>query len=251
MMLRVHGLTKRFGGVAALRDCSLNIRDGTITGLIGPNGAGKTTLFAVVAGLLTPDTGDVLFEGRRITGEAPHRLVHRGLVKTFQVPREFARLSVLENLLVSTLDHPGESFHEIWVRPAHVRQAEAAGVARARELLAFLTLDRLADEPAGTLSGGQKKLLEVGRALMTRPRLLLLDEPFAGVNPTLGRSLMRMLRDLRDGGVTLAIIEHNMEAIMALSDFVYVLAEGRVLVGGLPGEIRQDPRVLQAYLGTA
>lgn len=250
-MLQVAGIMKRFGGVAALRDCSLEVRGGTITGLIGPNGAGKTTLFAVVAGLLRPDAGEVRFEGRPVTSEAAHRLVHRGLVKTFQVPREFARLSVLDNLLVSTLDHPGESFHEIWIRPGHVRQTEAAAEAKARELLAFLTLDRVVHEPAGNLSGGQKKLLELGRALMTNPRLLLLDEPFAGVNPTLGRTIMRMLRDLKGRGLTLFIIEHNMEAIMALSDFVYVLADGQVLVGGLPGQIRQDPRVLQAYLGAA
>ncbi len=250
-MLQVARITKRFGGVAALQGCSLEVQRGRITGLIGPNGAGKTTLFAVVAGLLSPDSGEVRFEGTQITGEATHRLVHRGVVKTFQVPREFARLSVLENLLVSTLEHPGESFHEIWIRSGHVRQAETAAKAKAQELLAFLTLDRLAYEPAGTLSGGQKKLLELGRALMTSPRLLLLDEPFAGVNPTLGRSIMRMLRDLRDQGVTLFIIEHNMDAIMALSDFLYVMAEGQVLVAGLPRAVREDPRVLEAYLGAA
>lgn len=250
-MLEVHDVTRRFGGVAALSDCSLEVRAGTITGLIGPNGAGKSTLFAVIAGQLAPDQGEVRLDGQRITGQPTHRLVHRGLVKTFQITREFAHLSVLDNLLVSTLDHPGESFREIWLRPARVRQAEAAAEERARELLAFLTLNRLAGEPAGSLSGGQKKLLELGRALMTRPRLLLLDEPFAGVNPTLGRSLMRMLRDLRQHGLTFFIIEHNMEAIMALSDYVWVLAGGQVLAAGLPGEVRRDPRVLNAYLGTA
>jgi ABC-type branched-subunit amino acid transport system ATPase component len=149
------------------------------------------------------------------------------------------------------LDHPGEALTSVALRPGRVRAAESAERRRAEELLRFLTLDRLTAEPAGNLSGGQKKLLELGRALMTRPRLVLLDEPFAGVNPTLGRALMRMLRELRGSGLTFFVIEHNMEAIMALSDVVWVLAEGRVLMSGAPTEVRNDARVLAAYLGTS
>ncbi|MEQ8641268.1 MAG: ABC transporter ATP-binding protein [Alphaproteobacteria bacterium] len=251
-MLTVEGLAKSFGGVTALRGVSLEIAAGTITGLIGPNGAGKTTLFNCIAGALKADSGRIRLDGEDVTGLPTHALFHRGIVRTFQIPHEFGRLSVVENLMVVPAAQPGEALLANWLRPAAVGRREAAIRQKAEETLAFLTLHHLRDEVAGNLSGGQKKLLELGRAMMAEPRLVLLDEPGAGVNPTLLQVLADRIRALnQDRGYTFCVIEHDMDLIAGLCDPVIVLADGAVLTEGPFGQVRRDPRVLDAYLGGA
>jgi branched-chain amino acid transport system ATP-binding protein len=226
------------------------VRPGTITGLIGPNGAGKTTLFNLLTGFLRPDGGRVVFEGRDVTGLEPHRVFRRGMCRTFQIPREFKDLTVLENLLVVPSDQAGERLWGPWLRPGRVRAEEARIAGRARETLALVGLAEAAGQPAWTLSGGQKKLLELARAMMADPRLLLLDEPGAGVNPTQMRELVRYVRWLAaERGVTILLIEHDMDLVMSVCDPVIVMSEGRTLAEGPPEAVRRDPRVLQAYLG--
>ncbi len=249
-MLRVEGLERRFGGLVAVRDCSFEIEAGRITGLIGPNGAGKTTCFNMIAGALAPTAGRIFLDGEDITGLPTHEMFHRGIVRTFQIPHEFGRLTVLENLMVVPADQPGEALLQIWTRPAAVRARERAVRDRALEVLEFLNLDRLAGELAQNLSGGQKKLLELGRTMMTEPRLVLLDEPGAGVNPTLLSEIRSMIQRLnQERGYTVCIIEHDMDLIARLCDPVIVLAEGTVLTKGSMDQVRKDPRVLDAYLG--
>lgn len=247
--LEVRGLRCRFDHLWAVDGVTLEVAPGSITGLIGPNGAGKSTLFAAVAGFLEPAGGEVWFEGRSLAGLRPDAVARRGLVRTFQVPREFPRLTVLDNLRVAAPGQMGERLAGVWLRGGRVRAEEAAVTARAREVLARVGLGRLADEPAGHLSGGQKKLLELGRALMAAPRLLLLDEPFAGVHPLLVRELSALIRELRAGGLTFFVIEHNLPALLDLADRVFVMVEGRLLAEGPPEAVRRDPRVLDAYLG--
>ena len=249
-MLKVDRLTKRFGGITAVEDCSFEIAEGTITGLIGPNGAGKTTTFNMIAGALAPTSGRVFFQGRDVTGLPPHRLYRLGCLRTFQIPKEFGRLTVLENLMAAAPEQPGEEIFLNWLRPTRVRAREAEVMARAEESLAFLGLSHLRDELAQTLSGGQKKLVELGRTMMTDAKLVLLDEPGAGVNPTLMRRIIEMIQRLHaERGYSFCIIEHDMDLIAELCDPVIVLAAGRVLTVGTMDEVRADERVIDAYFG--
>jgi len=249
LLLQAKEVTKTFGGVRALSNCSIQVEAESITGLIGPNGAGKSTLFSVLAGFMKPDHGEIYFKGNSITGLYSHQIAQKGLVKTFQIPREFGGLTVLDNMMVSYPHQKGEALRNIWLRWKGVLDEEKEIKKRAEGLLEFLRLSHLKDELARNLSGGQKKLLELGRALMLEPDLLLLDEPLAGVNPNLALDLMAMIKELRQRGKTFFVIEHNMGAIMALSDVIYVLCEGELLTSGLPDAIQKDKRVLDAYLG--
>ena len=230
--------------------CSFAIEAGRVTGMIGPNGAGKTTIFSMVAGALAPSAGRILFDGEDITGLPTHRLFHRGIVRTFQIPHEFGRLTVLENLMAVPAAQPGERLWPVWLKPGAVARREREVRERAEDALRFLTLWELRDELAMNLSGGQKKLLELGRAMMTSPRLVLLDEPGAGVNPTLLVRLGEMILELnRERGYTFVVIEHDMDFIASLCERVIVLSQGAVLTDGPMERVRRDPRVLDAYLG--
>jgi len=249
-MIAVEHVSKRFGGIVAVDDCSLEVPAGSITGLIGPNGAGKTTLFNIIAGFMTPTGGTIRLDGQDITGMPPHRLFRRGLVRTFQIPHEFARMTTLENLMVVPAGQSGENLANAWLRWARVRGEEAGIRRRADAVLEFLSLDHVRDELAGRLSGGQKKLLELGRAIMAEAKVVLLDEPGAGVNRTLLARLVDNIRTLnREQGYTFCIIEHDMDVIARLCDPVIVMAEGRVLTRGPFDVVRRDRQVLDAYLG--
>lgn len=250
-MIEVSGLTKSFGGVAALDGCSLAIAKGTITGLIGPNGAGKSTLFNVIAGAQAADSGIVKLDGIEITNIPEHARVPLGLVRTFQVPQEFPRLSIRDNLMMVPSGQTGEHLLMAWLGRARIRAEDAQIRAKADEVLAFLSLDALADAPAGSLSGGQKKLLELGRTMMVDAKVVLLDEPGAGVNRFLLAKLIEAIRRLaRERGYTFCIIEHDMDLIAELCDPVIVMADGRVLTQGTMDEVRRDARVLDAYFGS-
>jgi neutral amino acid transport system ATP-binding protein len=244
-MLEVEGVVRAFGGVRAVDGATLAVEQGSITGLIGPNGAGKSTLFNCISGFLRPQAGRVALEGRRIDRRAPHRIARAGLVRTFQTPRALARMTVLENVLLATPRHPGERLGGRGAR----REREAR--VRARELLELVRLDGHAAALAGTLSGGQRKLLDLVRALMAEPRILLLDEPMAGVSPTVRVQLLEHILDLREReGLTFLIVEHDLDFVMRASDRVIVMAEGRVIAEGSPDAVRADERVVDAYLGT-
>ncbi|MFK7867527.1 MAG: ABC transporter ATP-binding protein [Alphaproteobacteria bacterium] len=249
-MLEVKSIYKSFGGVHAVDGCSFTIREGTITGLIGPNGAGKTTIFNLIAGALIRDEGQILLDGEDISTLPAHKRFHKGIVRTFQIPHEFSRMTVRENLLMVPAAQPGESLLQSWFAWHKVKAHEAEILTRAEEVLKFLNLFHVAGEAAGNLSGGQKKLLELGRAMMTKPRLVLLDEPGAGVNPTLLLELGKMILRLREEqGYNFCIIEHNMDMIARLCAPIIVMAEGKVLMEGTMQEIRQNHQVREAYLG--
>ena len=251
-ILDIRGVTRRFGGVRAVDDASFQVARGSITSLIGPNGAGKSTVFNVVTGFLKAESGHILFEGRSIERLTPHRIARVGLVRTFQTARPLTRLSVLDNLLLAAPRQPGERLAKVVVSPGAVRRRERECRERARELLALVRLDRHADDFAGTLSGGQQKLLEFARVLMAEPRLVLLDEPMAGVNPTLRLQLLEHIVHLREAlGVTFLLVEHDLELVMRASDRVVVMSNGRVIAAGKPDEVRADPAVVDAYLGGA
>ena len=249
-MIVVENINKSFGGVAALDGCSLSVIAGAITGLIGPNGAGKSTLFDVIAGTSAPNSGTVRLDGVDITALAAHDRVPLGLVRTFQVPQEFPQLSVRENLMVVPADQTGENLFAAWFARRRIEAEEERIHAKVDDVLAFLSLGDLADAAAGTLSGGQKKLLELGRTMMCEPKVVLLDEPGAGVNRFLLTRLTDAIRRLnRERGYTFCIIEHDMDVVAELCDPVIVMTEGRVLTQGTMDAVRRDARVRDAYFG--
>jgi branched-chain amino acid transport system ATP-binding protein len=249
-LLEVEGVVKRFGGIRAVDGATMTIGQGRITALIGPNGAGKTTLFNVLTGFYKGDRGSVRLGGQQILGEQPYKIARKGMVRTFQITKALAAMPVIDNMMLAAPDQPGERLRDIVFRPGAVTARETEVRKQAMELLGLFNLRDLADDYAGTLSGGQRKLLEMARALMTQPKLLLLDEPMAGINPTLGRRLLDHMQGLRrELGVTILFIEHDMEVVMNHSDRVVVMAEGRVIAEGEPHEVRKDQRVIDAYLG--
>ena len=250
-ILEVDGLAKSFGGVKAVNDASFSVRSGSLTSLIGPNGAGKTTAFNLITGFVKPDAGRVRFSGRDITGLRADKIARMGLVRTFQLTRVLAKMRVIENVMLAAPEQPGESFLVAAFQPSRWRRRERAVREQALEVLADVGLADKAHDYAGTLSGGQRKLLEIGRALMSGPRLVLLDEPMAGVNPTLGRELIDYLQRLRaTRDLTILFVEHDMDVVMEVSEEVIVMADGRDIAVGTPGSIRSEQRVIDAYLGT-
>jgi branched-chain amino acid transport system ATP-binding protein len=250
-ILSVAEVVKRFGGIRAVDGASLDVKEKSITALIGPNGAGKTTLFNVMTGFYRGERGAIRFAGRPILGLPPHAIARLGMVRTFQITKALARMPVIDNMMLAAPDQPGEKLRNFLFRPGTSARREQEVRTQAMELLDLFDLARLADEYAGTLSGGQRKLLELARALMTEPRMLLLDEPMAGINPTLGRRLLEHMRTLRaERGVTFLFIEHDMEMVMGFADRVIVMADGRVIAEGTPEEVRRDQRVIDAYLGS-
>ncbi len=250
-MIRVENLHKRFGGLRAVDGASLEIAAGSITGLIGPNGAGKTTLFNVIAGAFAPTSGRVFLDDKDITGLPPHELFHKGVLRTFQIAHEFTTLTVIENLMMVPGGQSGEALLDAWFRTGRVRAEEAAIRDKAAEVLEFLGLTKLAQEQAGNLSGGQKKLLELGRTMMVEAKIVFLDEVGAGVNRTLLRTIGDAIQRLnRERGYTFCMIEHDMDFISRLCDPVIVMAEGAVLMEGSAEVVKSDSRVIEAYLGT-
>jgi branched-chain amino acid transport system ATP-binding protein/neutral amino acid transport system ATP-binding protein len=248
-LLEVIGVEHSFYGVQALRGVDLEVEAGRITGLIGPNGAGKTTLFNCITGVVPPDRGRIVFAGRDIAGSRPDQITGRGLVRTFQIARGLPRLSVLENLLLYGANQPGERMLPALLQLASVRQREDALIERAVAIARRLNLMGVIRNPASELSGGQKKLLEIGRALMADPKMILLDEPIAGVNPTLAREIGEHLQALAAEGLPILLIEHQMDMISRLCDRVIVMAEGRYLTEGSFDDIARDQRVQEAYMG--
>ncbi len=250
-MISVHDMHKHFGGFHAVDGASLTIATGSITGLIGPNGAGKTTLFNVIAGRLPPTSGRVEMDGQDITGLPPHELFHRGLLRTFQIAHEFSSMTVRENLMMVPGSQSGETLWNAWFGRGRIAQEEAVLLKQADEVLDFLTIAHLRNEKAGNLSGGQKKLLELGRTMMVDAKIVFLDEVGAGVNRTLlntiGDAIVRLNKER---GYTFCVIEHDMDFIGRLCDPVIVMAQGRVLAQGCAADIMQNEAVIEAYLGT-
>jgi branched-chain amino acid transport system ATP-binding protein len=250
-MIVVEDLHRHFGAFRAVDGASLEIATGSITGLIGPNGAGKTTLFNVIAGRLKPTSGRVLMDGQDISGLAPHELFAKGLLRTFQIAHEFASMTVRENLMMVPANQSGEKLWNTWFRRSLIAQEEAALRKKADEVLEFLTISHIADEKAGNISGGQKKLVELGRTMMVDAKVVFLDEVGAGVNRTLlntiGDAIVRLNKER---GYTFCVIEHDMDFIARLCDPVIVMAEGKVLAKGTVDQVKNDERVIEAYLGT-
>ena len=250
-MIVVENLVKTFGGFRAVDGATLRIEEGSITGLIGPNGAGKTTLFNVIAGVLEPSQGRVTMQGEDITGLPPHELFHKGLLRTFQIAHEFSTMTVRENLMMVPAAQSGETLWNAWFGRKRIADEERALRAKADEVLEFLTIDHLKDEKAGNLSGGQKKLLELGRTMMVDAKIVFLDEVGAGVNRTLLNTIGdAIIRLNKERGYTFVVIEHDMDFIGRLCDPVICMAEGKVLAEGTLAEIKANEQVIEAYLGT-
>jgi len=250
-MIRVENLHKHFGGFHAVDGATLEIAERSITGLIGPNGAGKTTLFNVIAGVLPPTSGKVMMQGEDITGLPPHELFHKGLLRTFQIAHEFHSMTVRENLMMVPPRQSGENLWDAWFRGGKVAAEEDSIRKRANEVLEFLTIDHIADEKAGQISGGQKKLLELGRTMMTDAKVVFLDEVGAGVNRTLLNTIAdAIVRLNKEQGYTFVVIEHDMDFIGRICDPVICMAEGKVLAEGTLDEIKANEQVIEAYLGT-
>jgi ABC-type branched-subunit amino acid transport system ATPase component len=248
-MLEIKGVTKAFAGVRAVSDVHIAVREGEFASVIGPNGSGKTTLFNCVTGFIRPDGGTVLFQGRDITGMPPFKIARLGMARTFQSVRLFAELSVLDNLLAGIQEYQHDSSLGRLIRSSGVRRNEAAARRQAMNMLDLVHLAGFERARAGALSYGQRKLLSIAVALMSKPRLVLLDEPTAAVNPTVILSIRDLLKEFNDDGQTFLLIEHNMEFVMSLSKTVTVLDAGQVIASGSPAEVRSDRRVLEAYLG--
>jgi len=248
-ILLAENVRRNFGGVTAVDVQHLEVQRGSITALIGPNGAGKTTLFNLLTGFDTPDTGEWMFDSRNLKKVVAHKTASLGMVRTFQLTKSLTKLSVIENMKLGATHQIGEKW---WngLLPFRYRKQEAIIERRADELLKRFKLDHMRDQYAGTLSGGQRKLLEMARALMTNPRLVMLDEPMAGVNPALKQSLNEHIRGLRDDGMTVLFVEHDMDMVHDVSDWVVVMAEGRIIAEGTPEQISSNPAVIEAYLGT-
>ncbi|MFA9230588.1 MAG: ABC transporter ATP-binding protein [Microgenomates group bacterium] len=250
-MIVVEDLHRHFGGFRAVDGASLEIKTGSITGLIGPNGAGKTTLFNVIAGRLPPTSGRVFMDGEDITGLPPHELFAKGLLRTFQIAHEFSSMTVRENLMMVPAAQKGENLWNTWFSRAAIAAEEASIRAKADEVLEFLTITHLADEKAGNISGGQKKLLELGRTMMVDAKIVFLDEVGAGVNRTLLNTIGdAIIRLNKERGYTFCVIEHDMDFIGRLCDPVICMAEGKVLAQGTLAQVKNDDRVIEAYLGT-
>jgi len=248
-ILLAESVRRDFGGVTAVDVAHLEVQRGSITALIGPNGAGKTTLFNLLTGFDTPDAGEWMFDNKNLKKVVAHKTASLGMVRTFQLTKSLTKLSVIENMKLGATHQMGEKW---WngLLPFRYRKQEAIIERRADELLKRFKLDHMRDQYAGTLSGGQRKLLEMARALMTNPRLVMLDEPMAGVNPALKQSLNEHIRGLRDDGMTVLFVEHDMDMVHDISDWVVVMAEGRIIAEGTPDQISANPAVIEAYLGT-
>jgi len=249
VVLRVDGLVKRFGALVATDHATFEVERGTITGLIGPNGAGKSTLFNLISGFYEADEGSVSVNGTDVTGLEPYEIADHGLIRTFQTPRKLEGMTVREAMLVGPRNQPGESFLKLFTAPGEVGAAESKNLDDVNRILEEFEIDHLATQPATKISGGQMKLVELARAMLSEPEVLLLDEPAAGVNPTLRNKLAEQIRRLNDQGTTMLLIEHDMEFVMKLADPVIVLDQGRVLMEGRPDEVQTDDRVIDAYLG--